>query len=322
MGTTLRLLAKGLRFELGAVVLGALLLSAAALVVTVRLDGVGIPKHCLYRSSNGPVAIALPDNATAQAHEAACGPKRQAFYSLENGQAAPVMALMAPFPLMAGLLLGVPLVGREIEWGTAPLAWTLVRSRRKWLLARAVPLAIALGLILIVPALAAQVLQGARDPLVSPWHSFTDSGLRGSILVGRGLLTFGVAVVIGAIMGRQLPALIAAGVVTIALLMAADAGRDAAVHRLATAVSFDQTPTSGTLVVDQEIRDTEGTLHPTTEITIGANGELPDGMEIVTLVVPGTKAPLVDGTQAAVLGGLTLGLVGLTALVVDRRRAT
>src|SRR5574340_701891 len=143
---------------------------------------VGIPKDCLFASSNGPVAMPVSEDPAAQAHDATCQPKRDAFYTLDSSPAAPVMALMAPFPLIAGLLLGVPLVGREIEWGTAPLAWTLGRSRRRWLLARAVPLGIALGLILVVPALAAQALQSARDPLVSPWLSFTDSGLRGSIL--------------------------------------------------------------------------------------------------------------------------------------------
>lgn len=321
MRTTLGLTVKGLRFELGAVILGAALLAGAALLVTYRLNAVAIPRDCLYATSNGPVAMALPGDPAAQAHEDACQSKRSVFYTLDNGQAAPIMALMAPFPLVAGLLLGVPLVGREIEWGTASLAWTLARSRRRWLLARAVPLGILLGLVLVVPALAAQVLEGARDPLVDPWQSFTDSGLRGAILVGRGLLTFGVAVVVGAVMGRQLPALIVAGVATVVLLMAADAGRGVAVHQLAAAVSSDQPPASGTLFVDQAIRDSDGTLHPTNEIVIGADGELANGTEIVTLVVSGAKAPIVDGTQAAGLGGLGLFLIGLTGLVVDRRRA-
>ncbi|MGH2467339.1 MAG: hypothetical protein ACRDGL_06380 [Candidatus Limnocylindrales bacterium] len=322
MRTTLRLLVKGLRFELAAVVLGALLLSGAALVVAAQLDTVGIPRDCLYGTSTGPVAMPLSDDGAVQAHEAACQPKRDAFYELDNGQAAPVMALMAPFPLLAGLLLGVPLVAREIEWGTAPLAWTLARSRRRWLLARALPLAVVLGVVLAVPALAAQVLQGARDPLVDPWLSFTDSGLRGAILVGRGLLTFGVAVVVGAIMGRQLPALIVAGVMAVILLTAGDIGRTEAARGLASAVRPDAAPASGTLFVTQALRDPDGMLHPTSEIVIGSTGEVANGMELVTLVVPGAKAPLVDGTVAGLFGGLGLLLIGATAVLVERRRAS
>ncbi|HEX5465206.1 MAG TPA: hypothetical protein VFW92_00875 [Candidatus Limnocylindrales bacterium] len=322
MRTTLRLLVKGLRFELVAVILGALLISGAALVVAWRLDAVGIPSDCLYGSSTGAVAAPVADDPAFEAHEAACEAKRNAFYTLDNGQAAPVMALMAPFPLLAGLLLGVPLVGREIEWGTASLAWTLARSRRRWLLARAVPLAVVLAIVLALPALAAQVLEGARDPLAHPWTSFTDDGLRGPILVGRGLLTFGVAVLVGALMGRQLPALIVAGVVTIALLTAADMGRGAIVRGVATAVRADQTPASGSLFVAQAVRATDGSLQATNDIVIGSDGQLPNGQEIVTLIVPGDKAPLVDGTQAATFGGLGLIFIGLTGLVVDRRRAT
>ncbi|HEX5451569.1 MAG TPA: hypothetical protein VFW86_04200 [Candidatus Limnocylindrales bacterium] len=322
MRITLRLLVKGLRFELAAVVLGALLLSGAALVVAAQLNAVAIPRDCLYASSTGPVAMPLKDDPAFEAHEAACQAKRQTFYTLDNDVAAQVMALMAPFPLLAGLLLGVPLVGREIEWGTAPLAWTLARSRRRWLLARALPLAVVLAIVLALPALTAEVLEGARDPLANPWTSFTDAGLRGPLLVGRGLLTFGLAVGVGALLGRQLPALIVAGVVAVLLLSAGDIARTEGTRGLATAVPSDATPTSGSLFVNQALRDQAGMLHPTSEIVIGSTGEVANGMELVTLIVPAAKAPLVDGTVAVAFGALGFLLIGGTALAVERRRAS
>ena len=48
-------------------------------------------------------------------------------------------AFLTPFAV--GLFLGVPVVAREVEGRTAPIAWTLSRSRLRWLLQRVIPLA-------------------------------------------------------------------------------------------------------------------------------------------------------------------------------------
>ena len=59
---------------------------------------------------------------------AACAAKQEAFYDLD-GKAGLVLVFAVFLPLLAGLPLGVPLVARELESGTASLAWTLSRSR-------------------------------------------------------------------------------------------------------------------------------------------------------------------------------------------------
>ena len=43
------------------------------------------------------------------------------------------VSIVPVFPLVAGLLAGGPIVARELESGTARLAWSLGPSRLRWL---------------------------------------------------------------------------------------------------------------------------------------------------------------------------------------------
>lgn len=251
MLTGLRLLLKSIRFELGAVIVGAALLAAAAL----------------------------------------------------------------GFPLIAGLLVGVPLVGREIEWGTAPLAWTLARCRRRWLLGRAEPVGLVLGLVLAMPAVAAFVLEGAAEPAVAPGASLQDFGLRGVPVVARGLLAYGIAVLVGTIMGRQLPALIVASVLSVGALSLADAGQVVIVQSRPT-ISIPggngELPV-GSQWITQLIRQPDGTLQRQSQDPIVG------GDDVVDLVVAGSEYPAVAAIYSAMLAGVTVVLVGVSVEVVERR---
>lgn len=310
-----RLLLKSIRFELGAVVLGAALLAGAALVVTYRLDSIGLPRDCLYEVSGAPAID--PTSAEAE-HDAGCASKRDAFYGMVNSDADGVLAMMAGFPLIAGLLVGVPLVGREIEWGTAPLAWTLARSRRRWLLARAVPVGLILGLVLAMPAIAAFVLEGAAEPAVDPGASFQDFGLRGAPIVARGLLAYGIAVLAGTIMGRQLPALIVAGVLTVGAFSVADMEQGAIVRSRPT-VSIpggDAELPVGVQWITQLVRGPDDTLQQQ------SHEQIFGGSDVVDIIVPGSEYPVVAAIYSAMLAGVAVLLLGVSVEVVERRRAT
>ena len=104
------------------------------------------------------------------------------------------------------LVLGVPILTREIEHKTAMIAWPLAGSRLKWLAWRVVPV-LVVGLALIgVMAFAADQLAHAYFP-----HSdigFDRHGTRGLSLVTRATLTLAAAVLLGAVIGRLLPALL------------------------------------------------------------------------------------------------------------------
>jgi hypothetical protein len=124
------------------------------------------------------------------------------------------------FGFGVGLIVGIPLVARDIENGTAHLAWTLGRSRTRWLLGR-----IAFGVLVVVVLLAGlavmtDVLGAAMQPNDDLSRSFHFEGNRGVIIVARGILALGIGVLVGAVIGRQLPALLL-GLIVTGLLYAA-----------------------------------------------------------------------------------------------------
>jgi hypothetical protein len=167
------------------------------------------------------------------AGSAACATAVRAYAQLDLDEAGPYFAFPLAYAVLAGLLLGVPAVSRELERGTAVFPWTLAGSRRWWLAGRASVL-LALLLVALVPvAIAADHLEMARAPYASPSASFVDEASRGLSLVAVGVAALAVGTVVGAILGRQLPALIVAG----AVMGIALTGVTLAMDRWATAVA-------------------------------------------------------------------------------------
>jgi hypothetical protein len=146
-----------------------------------------------------------------------------------------ILASLGVVPI-AGVLLGVPIVARELERSTTPLAWSLDPSRWRWFLQRVVPL---LGLTLAAGAAAALVadrLEGALVPWADPSASFNDYGFRGPVLIGRLVLAFGLGVLAGSLVGRVLPALVVTLALGGLLLFAIDAAHHSVLEAEAVAV--------------------------------------------------------------------------------------
>jgi hypothetical protein len=107
-----------------------------------------------------------------------------------------------------GLVLGVPLVSREIEHGTAQLAWTIGRSRVRWLFGRVAFASLVVIALTGLLAVTTEVLVAAMLPDVDLSQDFNFHGNRGPLIVGRAMLGLGAGVLVGALLGRQLPALL------------------------------------------------------------------------------------------------------------------
>ena len=104
------------------------------------------------------------------------------------------------------LVLGVPILTREIEQRTAMIAWPLAGSRVKWLAWRAVP-ALVVALVLVgVMAFAADQMMRAYIPNAD--IGFENHGGRGVAMLTRAALVLVAAVAIGALIGRVLPSLL------------------------------------------------------------------------------------------------------------------
>jgi len=202
--TSARLTFKVHRFEVLAVTVGSLIVAASALIVTYRLNSVGVTTQCLLQWLSGG-----PDAAGA------CKDPVSQWAGINESEGGKVLAAMALLPYAVGLFLGVPLVGRELEARTAATAWGLAGSRSRWLFGRLVPvLLLTLGLGTLT-AVTAAVLDTTRtgDGLWS--NLYQDAELFGAPVVAHAVAGLGIGLLVGAVMGRTLPALIVGAVVAI-----------------------------------------------------------------------------------------------------------
>jgi hypothetical protein len=195
------------RFEVWSSVLLVAVVSVTALVVRARLDGVGAPVECL-------TPWIFPDVAYDATR---CFPFMAAFFPIRDDEAGLVMTAMHVLPLVVGLLLGVGLVGGEIEGGTAPTVWALAGSRRRWLIGRLVPMLVILVGVLAVAAIASEMLATSMVPWQFGRPTFDNAGLHGPGVVARGLAAFGLALTVGAWSGRMLPSILLSALLALLL---------------------------------------------------------------------------------------------------------
>ena len=187
IATAVRLTFKQYRFELTALALvGVVLLVAQGLAALLlgQLAGEGCldfdpPASCLGKTD---IAIATLSISTA------------------------AVVVTVVFPITIAALLGVQLVGREVERATAVLPWTLGPSRVRWFLIRVAFLTVVIGGVSLALGLAADLVLLARSPGLELANSLTEWETRGWLIPARAIAVFGIALAVGAAMGRVLPA--------------------------------------------------------------------------------------------------------------------
>jgi hypothetical protein len=122
--------------------------------------------------------------------------------------AIPVFEEGLPLVLvLIGILIGAPLVGREIEQRTQLVAWSQSINRRRWYTAKAAVLGAGLAVAGLLAGLANDRLQAplTRGGLTSsrwPWFFSIDL-----TTAGETVLAFALAVALGAWFRRTLPAI-------------------------------------------------------------------------------------------------------------------
>jgi hypothetical protein len=206
--TSVRLTLRLHRFEVGAAVLAAVVLGVVAFVIKLRLDGVAVPTGCF-----DTWLTVGPDQAGA------CSNPVSEFARINEEEAGKLFAAMAILPFAAGLVTGIPIVARELESRTAQTAWSLAPSRAVWLALQFVPIVFVMGLAVAFAALASSALESTRLPWIrSP---FPDLMLHGGPLLARAVLAASIGLLVGALVGRQLPALIIGALVIVLLTIPA-----------------------------------------------------------------------------------------------------
>lgn len=245
----------------------------------------------------------------------------------------------APFGI--GILLGAPLVAREVDGGTAQLAWSLGRSRTWWLLRRIAFIGLFVVVALGVLAVTSEILAAALAPDRNLQADFTWFGRRGWLIVARGIGALLLGILIGAMIGRVLPAILAAGLVIAlaftGLSLTADRmnAADALVRRFYVderSVNFSLADLSLDygLVIDDAFVTYDELFRRGITATWSENGVAfaseadylagrPLG-EDAQRFIPGKRYQEIAARDAATAGGLGLAALAATAFVVSRRR--
>jgi hypothetical protein len=299
------------RFEI--ISFGALILvfSVVTVIVAARIDGLRPPAACF-----------IPSDSPSQA----CDLATNAWYSAQSGAPGVAAGLAIFLSFAAGIFLGVPIVARELERGTARLAWSLAPSRTRWFLTRMVPALTLLAVASLIAGVAADRFISASSPDPDLSNSFTGFGFRGVLIASRAVFIFSIGVAVGAVVGRALPAVIFTALIATIGLAGGERVHQEILKREAIAIPIDQDGGGfnrpGDLYFDQKFVLPDGSLVDY-EYFGGANPYDENGVSkypIVAIVVPGERYRFVETREAAALAGGSLVALFLAGFVVSRRR--
>jgi hypothetical protein len=269
---------------------------------------------------------------------AGCDLASQAFFGM-YGNAEIFLRNGWLFGFGVGLIAGIPLVARDIEHGTAQLAWTLGRSRTRWLLRR-----IAFGVLIAVVLLAGlavmtDLLGAAMHPNDDLDRGFHFEGNRGLIIVARGILALGIGVLVGGMLGRQLPALLL-GLIVIGLVYGALTFVLNQWNETEAIDAWYDRDLGAPLFVGSGVRLASGERISMAEFYGGGNeafqsddgqlyataadaeaGRDPIGQEYI-LLIPGERYPEIMARASLVTAGAGALFMMCAAVVTSRRRPT
>ena len=224
-------------------------------------------------------------------------------------------------PLGVGLFLGAPLIARELEHCTAPIAWSLSLSRRRWLGARTLPVLVLAGLALLALGQASELMLSSVEETELGFRHYA---MFGPLLAARGLAVFGI----GLVLGRVLPAILLTALATVVLVAGLSIGRDLimreesvwrpmgdgsdAVHMVFDS-GFQSGATGDVITWEQAYNQYPEAFN---EFGEGA----PPDMTSVWRIVPPERFGLYVARELGVLAAGTVVIGGLAAVLVGRRR--
>jgi len=232
-----RVVLKQHRFEVGAAAIAALAVGVWALLVGLQVRMLGVPPGCIEAWL-----------ASGTDEQTECLGLLRTWSGIVE---TPVIGVMVYIPFATGLLGSVPIVARELESRTAQRAWSLNPSRRRWLFRQLAPVMVILGASLTFAALATSLLEA--DRVIVGYSPVDDLGLYGPLIVARAFGAFGVGLLVGALLGRTLPAFVLGVALTVALTFVVSSVREEWVKRLEPAVVSEMSAGGGTILVPHAV---------------------------------------------------------------------
>jgi hypothetical protein len=294
------------RFEILAVGVIAATLVVLMLLVARELESVGY----------GPCYL-------AESPSAGCEALGRRFFDLESAHATPLFAFMQLLPYAVGLFLGAPLIARELERGTARLAWSIAPSRLRWYAWRVVPVVLFAVAISFVAGWAVDRLVAARAPGIDLANSFDTYGQRGVLVAVSAFVMTAGAIGLGTVIGRVLPTLILALVLGyFGILGVQHVHADYTAREAAYVAEADVRP--GDRYLDQLFKLADGRIVGWVELEqidpASMQSETGPTYPIVYKVIPAERYREIETREALLLGSIGVAmLVGAGVIVAWRR---
>lgn len=300
---------------------GTLILAAAMLVIGggVAASSVigpwlaGFPANCLHADT---IEVAT-----------ACEPFRpriDSYWNVVQNVIPAARGMVVALPIIGAFTLGLALLARELEQQTALFGWSLAPSRARWLLGRLAPEVVLVAAICLVAGMLVDAIQ-AIGSFVDPWQSFDGFGMRGPAVAGIGVMALGLTVFVGAFLGRQLPALLAALALALAAGLLVSAVSDGLLDRESVVGTMEE--------MDPGARQLAGLLRTPKGEDIGweeayyrygeaiYEGNVEDlGLTQVSKFIPGNRYPFAVLRLTGMLALVGVVGMGLSLLVIQRRR--
>lgn len=288
------------------------------------------------------LAAGQPGCPDPGAYVPGCEAFAQRFQGLSD-QARYLIYLSWGAPFGMGVVLGVPIVARELEGRTAGMAWTLSSSRVRWLAGRFAAAAVVVVALLSVLVLCSGILAAAMMPHLQLDRDFTWIGRRDWLIVARGLAALGIGVLVGAVVGRQLPGLLAAAFASVLVFtgvsVAMDRWNEAEAQVVAGMNGGIGSDTGGALLLGSRILLPTGELATWNDLFARGLFDISQDMdgrmyaswvdvghperaigEERQLIIPGERYPAVLVRESGVALGIGAVLTLAAATVVRRRR--
>ena len=175
--------------------------------VAVLLGGLALYLWLAGSTMHGAYATAV---ACHPASSFACQNQVINFDSAYGTTARTVATLLLAVPMLIGAFVGAPVLARELETGTFRYAWTLGVGRRRWTVAKLVPLAVAVA---IAAGLFSLLFSWYYQPLFADGNSIPLDpslfSLRWIAYAAWTLAAFAIGALAGLLIRRVVPAIAA-----------------------------------------------------------------------------------------------------------------
>lgn len=215
------------------------------------------------------------DAAWAEYRSMGCDQPRPGPYCPSPGAAndrlltavAVAKGLLALLPMLTAAWAGGALMGRELESGTAQLAWTQTVSPARWLAAKLSVPALSLLAGTLVLTLLHRLFWSSNDSPIRRmgwfgWHDPRTYEINGTVATAHVLAALALGVLAGLLLRRTLPALGAAVLATASLVYVLDDLRPSLGPTPKTVTAADGPPSPAAMLVEQGGLTADGTRVP------------------------------------------------------------